>query len=249
VWWSGGGLSFNGIWTLTDVKGNINSQIYINALENNLWLVIARYFADNEYVFQDDNAPVHRARITENYKQENNINCTMWPGQSPDLNVCENVWLCIKRALQPITGNINTQNELIFHGKVKNIAISSDPHSPFHCHACISYLSFTIYFSWSVIGVVRVSTAVQRQRNVGLWLGYFFLFSWPSIYVSYWFTKFSKTANFNFRESWFVFFFIFWDSWPETPSPLLLKFSYMEKVFKIDLNLQTFFSSIFICIF
>jgi len=78
-----------------------------------LWPVIARYLADNEYVFQDDNAPVHRACITENYKQENNINCTTWPAQSPDLNVCENVWLRIKRALQPIAGNINNQNELI----------------------------------------------------------------------------------------------------------------------------------------
>jgi hypothetical protein len=67
-----GRLSFNGIGTLADIKGNINSQIYIDVLENNLWPVIARHFADNEYVFQDDNAPVHRARITENYKQENN---------------------------------------------------------------------------------------------------------------------------------------------------------------------------------
>ena len=75
--------------------------------------VIARYFADKENVFQDDNAPVHCARITENYKQENNINCTTWPTQSLDLNVCENIWLHIKRALQPIAGNINTQNELI----------------------------------------------------------------------------------------------------------------------------------------
>jgi hypothetical protein len=48
----------------------------IDVLENNLWPVIARYFADTGYVFQDDNAPVHRARITENYKQENNMNCT-----------------------------------------------------------------------------------------------------------------------------------------------------------------------------
>ena len=78
-----------------------------------MWSVIARYFADNEYVFQDDNAPVHRARITENYKQENNINCTTWSAQSPHLNVCENVWLCKKRALQPIAGNINTKNELV----------------------------------------------------------------------------------------------------------------------------------------
>jgi hypothetical protein len=108
-----GYLSLSGIGTLTDVKGNINSQIYIDVLENNLWPVIARYFADIEYVFQDDNAPAHRARITKNYKQENNMNCTTWPAQSPDLIMCENVWLHIKRPIQPIAGNDNTQNELI----------------------------------------------------------------------------------------------------------------------------------------
>ena len=42
-----------------------------------------------------------------------NINCTTQPAQSLDLNVCENVWLHIKRALQPITGNFSTQKELI----------------------------------------------------------------------------------------------------------------------------------------
>ena len=36
----------------------------------------------------------------------------------------------------------------------------------------------------------------------------------------------------NFRESWFGFFFIFWDSWPETPF-FFIKFSSMEKVFKM----------------
>jgi hypothetical protein len=71
-----GCLSFNGIGTLTDVKGNINSHIYIDVLENNLWPVIAQYFTDNKFVSQDDNAPVHRARNTE--KQENNINCNTW---------------------------------------------------------------------------------------------------------------------------------------------------------------------------
>ena len=76
-----------------------------------MWPVIAQYFTDNKYVSQDDNAPVHRARNTE--KQENNIKCTKWPAQFPDLNLCENVWVRLKRALKPIAGNINTQNKLI----------------------------------------------------------------------------------------------------------------------------------------
>jgi hypothetical protein len=114
--------------------------------------------------------------------------------------------------------------------------------SPFHCHASISYLSFTIFFSWSVIGVVRVSSAVRRQRNFELWLGYFFYSRDPrfkSLIDSPWFVKFSKMANFNFRESWFGFFY-FLRFVTRTP-PFIFKFSSMEKVYKIDLNLQTFF--------
>jgi hypothetical protein len=33
------------------------------------------------------------------------------------------------------------------HGKVKNIAISSDPHSPFHCHAYIIFSLFHHFIS------------------------------------------------------------------------------------------------------
>ena len=47
----------------------------------------------------------------------------------------------------------------------------------FTCHACIFFSLFHHFCSWSVIGVIRVSSAVV-----------FFLFTWPSIYVSYWFT-------------------------------------------------------------
>lgn len=40
-----------------------NQQKYIQILDDNLWSVIVRHFADGVYTFQDDNAPVHRSRV------------------------------------------------------------------------------------------------------------------------------------------------------------------------------------------
>jgi hypothetical protein len=58
---------------------------------------------------------VHRARITCEYKQNNNIPCITWPAQSPDINIIENIWLKIKRVLQNTARNITTPDEL-FNG-------------------------------------------------------------------------------------------------------------------------------------
>ena len=97
----------------------------------------------------------------------------------------------------------------------KNIEISSDPHSPFHCHAYIIFSLFHHFISWSVIGV----------------FGLFLCDPWFMAHIdSLWLVKFSKMANINFRESWFGFIFINWDLWPESPPPFL-KFSSLEKVF------------------
>lgn len=108
-----GCICWEGVGTMTPVEGNINAAKYQDILEENLWPVLARHFPQNGYFFQDDNAPVHRARSTQEYVARNRINCLSWPAQSPDLNIIENVWLFIKRKLQSRSGAIKSKENLI----------------------------------------------------------------------------------------------------------------------------------------
>lgn len=109
VW---GCICFEGVGTLTRVDGNINANKYINILEDNIWPVITRHFPRNNYLFQDDNAPVHRARVVKEYTARNRLKCMSWPAQSPDINIIENVWLYIKRKLQVRVNFINSSQDL-----------------------------------------------------------------------------------------------------------------------------------------
>jgi hypothetical protein len=84
VW---GCICYNGVGTLTKVEGNINANKYISILEDNIWPVIVRHFPGNDYLFQDDNAPVHRARSTKEYLARTHLKNMSWPAQSSDPDI------------------------------------------------------------------------------------------------------------------------------------------------------------------
>lgn len=77
-----GCVTWEGVGTITAVNGNINAEKYQEILDENLWPVIARHFPAGNY-FQQDNAPVHRARSTQQFLHRNNITTLSWPAQSP----------------------------------------------------------------------------------------------------------------------------------------------------------------------
>ena len=98
-----GCFCYDGVGTVTSLEGNSNSAKYIDILENNVWPVVVWYFEDKDYLFMDDDTPVHRAHSVNNYKDKNELLSMEWPAQPPDLNIIENIWFYIKRELQKST--------------------------------------------------------------------------------------------------------------------------------------------------
>ena len=62
-----------------DITGTMDTDRYIQTLDDNLWPVFAKYFPDNDFIFQDDNAPCHNSYRAIAWKRENAIPCLNWP--------------------------------------------------------------------------------------------------------------------------------------------------------------------------
>ena len=108
-----GSISYDGVGPLAIIKETINGAKYRQILQEH----ILPYAADRNHrgiptILQDDNAPVHRAKVVQFWKEQNGMESLDWPAQSPDLNPIENLWMELKRAIGNRTDQPRTVLEL-----------------------------------------------------------------------------------------------------------------------------------------
>ena len=63
----------NKLGTLVRLKGKMATSIYIEMLRTHLIPFVNSLENKDKYIFQEDNAPIHTAKIAKKWKEDNNI--------------------------------------------------------------------------------------------------------------------------------------------------------------------------------
>ena len=51
--------------------GNINAQVYISIVDKCLWPAVSKFFPSGHFIYQEYNAPIHKAKVVKEHIMQN----------------------------------------------------------------------------------------------------------------------------------------------------------------------------------
>jgi len=109
VW---GGIMGDKKLDLSIVEGTLDSIGYMRILRENVGPFVKADRGRDNIIFQQDNAPCHKARRCAQWFERNRISVMGWPPNSADLSPIENLWHIVKQRVGAET-SIRTRTQLI----------------------------------------------------------------------------------------------------------------------------------------
>ncbi len=125
-----GPMSSAGVGPLCFLKTNITASVYQEIVEHFMLPSADQLFKDADFIFQQDLAPGHTAKITNSWLSDHGVGVLDWPANSPDLNI-ENLWGIVKRKMR----NKRSKNADELKATVKETWASTPPQQ---CHKLIT---------------------------------------------------------------------------------------------------------------
>ena len=97
VW---GGFSWHERAPLVVHSGNVTGAVHAKLLEEHVIPSFKSIFARGGGIFQQDNAPVHTAKVSRKIFAAKRVKVLPWPAYSPNLNPIENLWSIMETQLR-----------------------------------------------------------------------------------------------------------------------------------------------------
>lgn len=86
-----GCFSYRGLGPLVTLRGSVTGDVHAGILRKYAFPKLRKVFPQGDGIFQEDNAPPHRAKVAATAREESGAQILPWPAQSPDLNPIENL--------------------------------------------------------------------------------------------------------------------------------------------------------------